>query len=59
MKPARKRETAADHFRRLDPRGNRISRIFREFELNRPFGFALDHGHPFANTIIPHQVGDS
>jgi len=58
VKPAWKHEAAAGHFRRFDPRGNGIPRVFREFELNGPLGFALDHGHPFANAIIPHQVDD-
>lgn len=59
VKPAGKHEAAADHFRRLDPCENGIPRVIREFELNGPLGFALDHRHAFANAIIPHQVGYS
>ena len=58
VKPTGKHETATDHFRRLDPCGNGIPRVFREFKLNGPLGFALDHRHAFANATIPHQVGD-
>ena len=58
MKPAGEHETAAVHFRRLDPRGNSVPRVFRELELNGPLGFALGHGHSFTNAIIPHQVSD-
>ncbi len=59
VKPAGKHETATSHFRRFDPRGNGVPRVFREFELNGPLGFSLDHRHSFANAIIPHQVGYS
>lgn len=58
VKPAGKHEAAADHFRRLDPRGKGTLRVFREFELNGSLGFALDHGNPFANATIPDQVSD-
>lgn len=58
MKPAGKHDTAAEHFRRHDPRGNGIPRVFREFELNGSLCFTLNHVDPFANAIVPHQVID-
>ncbi|WP_211299362.1 hypothetical protein [Pukyongiella litopenaei] len=51
VKPAGKHETAPKHLRRLDPRGNGIPGVFREFELNPSLGFALDRGDPFASEI--------
>lgn len=56
VKPAGMHETETNHFWRLDPSGNGAPRVFREFELNASLGFALEHGYPFANAIIPHQM---
>ena len=56
MKAARKIEAATDHLGRPYPSNDGLSCVFRQFKLNRFFGFTLDHRNAFANAIIFDQV---
>lgn len=57
MEPARKHELTTKHLGVFRPRKYRLPRVFRQLELNRSLGFALDHRNPFSDTVIFDQIG--
>ncbi len=50
---------AIKHFWRFYPYQHSFSRVFRQFELNRSLGFALDHRNTFTDAIVFDKIGHS
>ncbi len=58
MEPTREHKPARKHLGRLDPSQDSLARVFRQFELNGPLGFALDHRNSLPHAVIFDQISN-
>lgn len=57
MEPAPDHEVTTIHLGVFRPSKYGVPRVFRQLELNRSLGLALDHRNPVSDSVIFDQIG--